>query len=87
MLPSTNFTFQSAIILELFNLIKEIAMGALYNNTADCQRQSNLDVTLLCWSLMLLSSAFDVIAYSKYNSLYRRQFLAENFTLDFTLLF
>uniref|UniRef100_A0A0R3RJH6 UNC80 domain-containing protein n=1 Tax=Elaeophora elaphi TaxID=1147741 RepID=A0A0R3RJH6_9BILA len=56
---------QSAIILELFNLIKEIAVGALNNDAANCQCQNNLDVTLLCWSLMLLSSAFDVIAYNK----------------------
>ncbi|KAL3998353.1 Ubiquitin-conjugating enzyme family protein [Acanthocheilonema viteae] len=55
---------QSAIILELFNLIKEIAMGAL-DSAVDCQYQNNLDVTLLCWSLMLLSSAFDVIAHNK----------------------
>ncbi|VDK73717.1 unnamed protein product [Litomosoides sigmodontis] len=55
---------QSAIILELFNLIKEIAVGALDNDVVDCQCQ-NLDVTLLCWTLMLLSSAFDVIACNK----------------------
>ncbi|VDK62166.1 unnamed protein product [Onchocerca ochengi] len=56
---------QSAIILELFNLIKEIAVNALDNCTVDCQCQNNLNVTLLCWSLMLLSSAFDVVAYNK----------------------
>ncbi|CAG9531988.1 unnamed protein product, partial [Cercopithifilaria johnstoni] len=59
---------QSAIILELFNLIKEIAVGALDNDTTDYHCQNNLDVTLLCWSLMLLSSAFDVIAYNKKNN-------------------
>ncbi|OZC12882.1 hypothetical protein X798_00517 [Onchocerca flexuosa] len=56
---------QSAIILELFNLIKEIAVNALDNYAVDSQCQNNLNVTLLCWSLMLLSSAFDVVAYNK----------------------
>ncbi|EJD76030.1 ubiquitin-conjugating enzyme family protein [Loa loa] len=56
---------QSAIILELFNLIKEIAASVLDNYAVDRQCQNNLDVTLFCWSLMLLSSAFDVITYNK----------------------
>ncbi|KAM3721402.1 Baculoviral IAP repeat-containing protein [Dirofilaria immitis] len=56
---------QSVIILELFNLIKEIAVNALDNYIVDYQSPNNFNVTLLCWSLMLLSSAFDVIAYNK----------------------
>ncbi|VDP12876.1 unnamed protein product [Onchocerca flexuosa] len=66
---------QSAIILELFNLIKEIAVNALDNYAVDSQCQNNLNVTLLCWSLMLLSSAFDVVAYSKYDFF----FVGDNF--------
>uniref|UniRef100_A0A915PSQ5 UBC core domain-containing protein n=1 Tax=Setaria digitata TaxID=48799 RepID=A0A915PSQ5_9BILA len=56
---------QAAIILELFNLIEEIATVVLRSHPVDSQNQNKLDVTLLCWSLMLLSSAFDVVAYNK----------------------
>uniref|UniRef100_A0A0R3QJP8 UBIQUITIN_CONJUGAT_2 domain-containing protein n=1 Tax=Brugia timori TaxID=42155 RepID=A0A0R3QJP8_9BILA len=56
---------QIFIILELFNLIKEIAAGVFDNYAIVRQCPNNLNVNLLCWSLMLLSSAFDVIVYNK----------------------
>ncbi|VDN82160.1 unnamed protein product [Brugia pahangi] len=55
---------QIFIILELFNLIKEIAAG-VFDHAVVRQCPNNLNVNLLCWSLMLLSSAFDVIVYNK----------------------
>ncbi|VDN00794.1 unnamed protein product [Thelazia callipaeda] len=60
--------YGAAIILELFNLINEVANSVLNYETVKYHSQPKLNVTLLCWSLMLVSSAFDVVASSKKKS-------------------